>query len=45
MFTLGIGATNSYSRKMRLNTGSLMEIEMMTADIYMPENMWFVCFI
>ena len=33
MFTLGKGATNSYSRKVKLNTRSSTETEVVTADI------------
>jgi hypothetical protein len=33
MFTLGKGATNSHSRKVKLNTRSLMETELVTADM------------
>jgi hypothetical protein len=45
MFTLGKGATNSYSRKVKLNTRSLMETELVTADMYMPEMLWSLCLI
>jgi hypothetical protein len=45
MFTLGKGATNSYLRKVKLNTRSLMEMELVTADMYMPEMLWSLYFI
>jgi hypothetical protein len=45
MFTLGKRAKNSYSRKVRLNTRSLMETELVTAHMYMPELLWSLCFI
>jgi hypothetical protein len=40
MFTLGEGAVSSYSRKVRSDTGSSTEIELVTADMYMPEILW-----
>ena len=45
MFTLGKGATNSYSRKVKLNTRSSTETELVTADMYMPEMLWSLYFI
>jgi hypothetical protein len=45
MFTLGKGATNSYSRKVKLNTRCSMETELVTADMYMPEMLWLLYFI
>ena len=45
MFTLGKGATNSYSRKVKLNTRSLTEMDLVTADMYMPEMLWSLYFI
>ncbi len=45
MLTLGKGATNSYSRKVKLNTRSLRETELVTADRYMPEMLWSLYFI
>ncbi len=45
MFTLRKGATNSYSRKVKLNTRSLTETELVTADMYMPEMLWSLHFI
>ncbi len=40
MFTLGKGAVSSYSRKVKLNTRSLTETELVVADMYMPEMLW-----
>ena len=37
VFTLGRGATMSYSRKLKLNTRSSTETELVRADIFMPE--------
>jgi hypothetical protein len=37
MFSLGRGATSSYSRKLKLNTRSSTETELVTADMFMPE--------
>ena len=37
MFTLGKGATSSYSRKVKLSTCSSTETEFVTMDMYMPE--------
>ncbi len=34
------GATSSYSRKLKLNTQSSTETELVTADMYMPEMLW-----
>jgi hypothetical protein len=45
MFTLGKGATNSYLKKGMLNTRSLTETELVTADMYMPEMLWSLYFI
>jgi hypothetical protein len=45
MFTLRKGVTNSYSRKVKLNTRSSMETELVTADMYMPEMLWSLYFI
>jgi len=45
VFTLGRGATSSYSRKLKLNTGSSTETEIMTADMFMPEMLWSLHFI
>ncbi len=40
MFKLGKGATTSYSRKVKLNTRSLTETELFTADMFMLEMLW-----
>jgi hypothetical protein len=45
MFTLGKGATSSYSRKVKLATRSLTETELVTADMFMPEMLWTLHFI
>ena len=45
MFTLGKGATSSYSRKVKSNTRSSTETELLTADMYMPEMLWSLYFI
>ena len=45
MFTMGKGATSSYSRKLKLNTRSLTETELVAADMYTPEMLWTLYFI
>ncbi len=45
MFTLGKGATSSYSRKVKLGTRSLTETELVTTDMNMPEMLWSLHFI
>ncbi len=45
LFTMGKGATSSYSRKLKLDTQSLTESELITADMYMPEMLWLLHFI
>jgi hypothetical protein len=40
MFTMGKGATTSYSRKLKLNSRSSTETELLTLDMYMPEMLW-----
>ncbi len=40
LFSMGKGATTSYSRKLKLNTQSLTESKLVTADMYMPEMLW-----
>jgi len=45
VFTLGRGATSSYSRKVKLNTRSSTETELVTADMFMPEMLWSLHFI
>ena len=42
---LGRGATSSYSRKIKLNTRSSTETELVTADMFMPEMLWSLHFI
>ncbi len=45
VFKLGKGATNSYSRKIKLNTRSSTETELNPADMFMPEMLWSLYFI
>ncbi len=45
MFSMGKGAAMSYSRKLELNTQSLTESKLVTADMYMPEMLWSLYFI
>jgi hypothetical protein len=45
MFTMGKGATSSYLRKVKLNTRSSTETELVVADMYMPEMLWLLHFI
>jgi hypothetical protein len=45
VFTLGKGATSSYSRKVKSNTRSSTETELLTAGMYMPEMLWSLHFI
>ena len=45
VFTMGKGATSSYSRKLKSNTISSTETELITADIFMPEMLWSLHFI
>ncbi len=45
MFSMGKGATVSYSRKVKLNTRSSTEKELVGADMYMPEMLWSLYFI
>jgi hypothetical protein len=45
MFSLGRGATSSYSRKLKLHTRSSTETELVTADMFMPEMLWSLHFI
>ncbi len=45
MFTLGKGGTRSYSRKVKLASRSVMETELVMADMYMPEMLWLLHFI
>ncbi len=45
MFTMGKGVTSSYSRKVKLNTRSSMETELVVSDMCMPEMLWSLHFI
>jgi hypothetical protein len=45
VFSLGRGVTSSYSRKLKLNTRSSTETELVTADMFMPEMLWSLHFI
>jgi hypothetical protein len=45
VFTMGKRATTSYSRKVKLNTQSFMEMELVVIDIFMPEMLWSLHFI
>jgi hypothetical protein len=45
MFTMGKGATSSYSRKVKRNTRSSTEMELVVLDMYMPEVLWSLHFI
>ncbi len=38
MFPMGKGATSSYLRKIKLNTRSSTETELVVSDMYMPET-------
>jgi hypothetical protein len=45
VFLLGGGGTSSYSRKLKLNTRSSTETELVMADMFMPEMLWSLHFI
>ena len=45
LFSLGRGATSSYSRKVKMNTRSSTETELVTADMFMSEMLWSLHFI
>ena len=45
MFTFGEGVVSSYSRKLKTNTWSSTETELVGADVYMPEMLWSLYFI
>ncbi len=45
MFTMRKGATSSYLRKVKLNTRSSTETELVAADMHMPEMLWTLYFI
>ncbi len=42
---MGKGSASSYSRKIKLNTRSSTETELLAADMYMPEMLWSLNFI
>ena len=44
MFTMGKGTISSYLRKVKLNTRSSTETELVVADMYMPEMLWLLYF-
>ncbi len=44
MFTLGEGAVSSYLRKLKSNTQSSTETELVGADMYMPKMPWSLYF-
>ncbi len=45
VFTMGKGAMSSYLRKMKVNTQSSTETELIAADMFMPEMLWMLHFI
>ena len=45
MVTMGKGATSSYSQKVKLNTRSSTETELVVSDMYMSEMLWSLHFI
>jgi hypothetical protein len=45
VITMGKGEMSSYSRKMKVNTQSLTETELIAADMLMPEMLWMLHFI
>jgi len=45
VFKMDKGATTSYSRKVKLNSRSSTETELLTADMFMPEMLWSLHFI
>ena len=45
VFTMGKGATSSYSRNVKSNTRSLTETEIYTVDMFMPEMLLSLHFI
>jgi hypothetical protein len=44
MFTMGERAVSSYSRKVKLNTRSSTKMELVVADMYMPDMLWSLYF-
>jgi hypothetical protein len=45
VFPMGKGEMSSYLRKMKVNTQSSTETELITADMFMPEMLWMLHFI
>ncbi len=45
VFTVGKGAISSYWRKVKINARSSTEMELITADMTMPEILWSLYFI
>jgi hypothetical protein len=45
MLIMGRGVATSYSRKVKLNSRSSTETELLTSDMYMPEMLWLLYFI
>jgi hypothetical protein len=45
LFSMGKGAILSYSKKVKMNTRSSKETELMTTNMFMPEMLWSVYFI
>ena len=42
---MGCGAISSYSQKIKVNTRSSTETELVSVDAYMPEVLWYLYFI
>ena len=45
MMVMGCGAISSYSRKIKVNTRSSTDSELVSVDAYMPEVLWSLYFI
>ena len=45
MMVMGYGAISSYSRRIKVNTRSSTETEILVVDAYMPEVLWYLYFI
>ena len=45
MMVMGCGAISSYSRRIKVNTRSSTETELVLIDAYMPEVLWYIYFI
>ena len=45
MVVMVCGAISSYSRRMKVNTRSSTETELVLVDAYIPEVLWYLCFI